>query len=497
MLATYSGELLAFPAVVFPIVATCMLSALHGVLALWLIRASGWEMMRVVACCAPKTAEKPALDNRALVLCLACAASLASLGHAALKFVPTLVHATIGSDALTVAASLAVRALGAVGDSLWFGATAQLVAYWLELLSAMRAVKRVKKCCWFSTLTSSIFALVRMGAAIAAPLSRGAQVALLALALLVAWAVTAVGTVSALRLCCHMRQMVAKNRAAKAIRIKMFRISRFLAVNGALFVLLNLALVVTAIGTVGTARSAPLALLAWEAPTQLGRFAFFASLAWSCSSSSRRPTARGVLAKRAKGVTLRAQASLASMRTSLGKAHAFPSDGDGDGDGALPEKRGSEGGEGEVQRASVDAGERGREEDEADDAVVVYDLSLETSRDSAVSVELSQRSFGNINPLLASWAAQAQRSLAHLEQMALSFAEGGGDDDGGTSADGDGDGLRDVDEEGGFAAVEPVFERRALRRPAIRSASAPSTAAADVAAAAPVRRDGGMRTVTV
>jgi hypothetical protein len=489
--AAYSGELFDFPAVISPIATTCVLSVLHGLLALWLVRASGWELMRAAACCPPKTAEKRPLDNRALVLCLACAASLASLCHIAFKFVPTLVHATLRSDTLTVAASLVVRAIGAVGDSLWFGATAQLVAYWLELLSAMRAVKRVKKCCWFSTLTSSMFALLRMVAAIVAPFSRGAQVSLLALALLVAWAVTACGTVAALRLCCHMRQMVAKNCAAKAIRVKMFRICRFLAVNGALFVLLNLALVLTAIGTGATARSAPVAVLAWEAPTELGRFAFFVSLAWSCSSSSRRPTARGALAKRAKSVTLKAQASLASMRTSLGKE----CDGRGDGGGALPETHGSEGGGTKERRASADARERSTAKDDAHDAVIVYDLSLVTVRDSAVSAEPSQRGLGSINPLLTSWAAQAQRSLAHLEQMALRFAEGGGD--GGTSIDGDGNGLRDVDEEEGSAAGEPVFERRAPRRPATRSASAPSTAAPAANAATSVRREGGMRTVTV
>ena len=100
--------------------------------------------------------------------------------------------------------------------------------------------------------------------------------------------------------------------------------------------------------------------------------------------------------------------------------------------------------------------------------MIVYDLSLVTVRDSAVSAEPSQRGLGSINPLLTSWAAQAQRSLAHLEQMALRFAEGGGD--GGTSIDGDGNGLRDVDEEEGSAAGEPVFERRAPRRPRTRCA---------------------------
>jgi hypothetical protein len=299
--SAYDASLLDFPSILYPIAVTLVLGSLYGALALWLLRAACWELSQSSKCAAGEGKCANSLDNHTLVLVLACAASFTSLGYVTLYFLPTLLHGTLGIDELTVAASVFDRLLGAGTDCLFFAASAQLIAFWLELLTSMRSVKRVQRCCWFSAIFSAIFSIARIGAAVVAPASRIAQLSMLGLALLIAWSVTFVGTVAALRLCFHMRNMVARNRAARVIRAKMFRIGRFLAVNGALFLLLNLALLVTGAGaTTQSQRSDPIGVLLWELPTRVLRFCFYLSLAWSCSSSAKRPTARSKVEERVR-----------------------------------------------------------------------------------------------------------------------------------------------------------------------------------------------------
>ena len=344
--STYAESLLDFPAFLAPIMLTSTLTGLYGALALWLIRAFVWELrhaeVHIVArkCCLKGKHKARPMDNQVLVLGLACSASVCSLLYVAFYFLDTLLNGWLHMWPLTFAASIANSVLGAMCDSLWFAAMTQLVAFWLELLTSMRSVKVVKKCCWFSIVTTAVFSTTRIGAAVAAPFSLHAKAVLLVVALSTAWIVIAVGTIAALRLFCHMRNMIAKNRAAEAIRVKMFRMCRFLAVNGALFVFLNLALIVNVTGTsYATTRDDPLATLAWEAPTRLCRFLFYVSLAWSCSSSSRRPTARAALHARSQSVRLKTEISLRSIRSSidlkreLKKARAAAALDDDDADG--------------------------------------------------------------------------------------------------------------------------------------------------------------------
>ena len=261
----FSPSLFVFPAVLFPTCATLVLCALYGSLALWLIRAVLQEL-RVSREARRKTSKgtgrtreptshgsshAQGLTTRAHVLCIVCAASIFSFGYGALKFVPTLVHIVLHDEVFTVCVSIGYRLLGAAADSLWFFASSQLVAYWLELLTSMRSVKRVRKCCWFSIATALPFTLLRTAAAIAAPLTHpSVHVTLIVAAVGIAWILVAVGIASGLKLACHMRRLVAKNRAAKIVRAKMSRTGRFLAINLALFVLLSLALVLAAVGRV-------------------------------------------------------------------------------------------------------------------------------------------------------------------------------------------------------------------------------------------------------
>ena len=455
----FSPSLFVFPAVLFPTCATLVLCALYGSLALWLIRAVLQEL-RVSREARRKTSKgtgrtrEPTshgsshtqdLTTRAHVLCIVCAASIFSFGYGALKFVPTLVHIVLHDEVFTVCVSIGYRLLGAAADSLWFFASSQLVAYWLELLTSMRSVKRVRKCCWFSIATALPFTLLRTAAAIAAPLTHpSVHVTLIVAAVGIAWILVAVGIASGLKLACHMRRLVAKNRAAKIVRAKMSRTGRFLAINLALFVLLSLALVLAAVGRVMTSAApatSPLAYLAWEAPTRACRFIFFASLAWSCTASSTRATARGAIVKTAKTAAIKTHASLAHMR----ERAASKSD---------PGGRRSDGGNG------------GEEED---DEAVVYDLSLVTSsprRAEATERVLNDVTFLSENPLPATagtttkltWAQRAQKALiALMEGAALADHE----DDGSIADD-------------GTKLAEPLFELRVpSRRDGVRSASAP------------------------
>jgi len=181
--------------------------------------------------------------------------------------------------------------------------------------------------------------------------------------------------------------------------------------------------------------------LAWEAPTRACRFIFFASLAWSCTASSTRATARGAIVKTAKTAAIKTHASLAHMR----ERAASKSD---------PGGRRSDGGDG------------GEEED---DEAVVYDLSLVTSsprRAEATERVLNDVTFLSENPLPATagtttkltWAQRAQKALiALMEGAALADHE----DDGSIADD-------------GTKLAEPLFELRVpSRRDGVRSASAP------------------------
>ena len=341
----YSETLLEFPAVLVPVIMTGVLTVVYGAMLLWVARATVWEL-RQIACCAER--RRPcahALDNNTLVLCITCVACLASLCRAMFVFVPTLLHATLHIDALTVVAANFDRVLGAVCDCVWFGAVAQFIAFWLELLATMQAAKRVRKCCWFSAVASTLFATFRIGGPLVVTFSRTAQRITLALAFVVAWTTLAVGAVAALRLCCRMRSAIAKNPAARAIRIKMLRMCRFIAVNGALFILLNATIGLGWLGRSLTERSDPLTVLAWEAPRHVVRIALYArcvlrdyryyiscescsqfdslvpltcyltihyaSVAWFNTASTRRRTVRGCVYACGKRSVHRAAAAIA------------------------------------------------------------------------------------------------------------------------------------------------------------------------------------------
>ena len=293
--AVYSEMLLEFPCYVYALLMTCVLTVLYGAMVLWVARATVWELSRA-GCCAEAERRRPCahvLENYTLVLCITCVACLTSLCRSVFYFVPTLLHGTLHNDTLTVIAALFDRVLGAVSDSVWFSAMAQLIAFWLELLATMHAAKRVRKCCWFSVVASTLFATLRISGAVLVTISRTAQRATLALAFAVVWVTMVVGAVAALRLYCHIRSTVAKNPAARAIQVKMLRFRRFLAVNITLFVLLNAAIGVGWLGRSLTQRSNPTVILAWEAPRHIVRIALYASVAWFNTASTKRRTVRG------------------------------------------------------------------------------------------------------------------------------------------------------------------------------------------------------------
>jgi hypothetical protein len=322
--STYASTALDFPSVICPIIVTCVGTLFYLAPAVLLMRATVGELRRV-PCCKKGPTGLPrcthALENYTLVVCLACAASLASIASCVVHFVPTVVHATMKSDGLTVVVAIASHLLRATTDCLWFAAWAQLVAYWLELHATKRAVKRAKRFCWFSGIVVMLFAVLRMGAAVAAPLSSIAQLTVLALAFLVAWAVPAAWIIGVVRLRLQTRATVAHNRTTEAVRDKLQRIARFHILPVVFFAVFNVAAAAGAVGLVWTERARPIVVLVWELPVRLCQWAFYTSVAVACSLSNRPPpsTSRRASVSEQK-VRARIQLrAIASMRT-LGEA---------------------------------------------------------------------------------------------------------------------------------------------------------------------------------
>ena len=319
--ATYAITVLDFPAVICPIIITLVETLLYLALAVWLVWATVGELRRV-PCCKKGPTGLPrcthALENYTLVVCLACAASLTSTASSAVRLVPTVLHATLQNDGLTVATAIAADVLRAMSDSVWFAAWAQLVAYWLELHTTKRAVKRAKRCCWFSGTVIMLFTILRTGTAAVAPLSNIAQLALLGLALLVAWTVPVAWLIGRARLHHQVRTSPATNRSAEAVRDKLKRIARFHYLAVALFAVFNVSVVSSVVGLASTDRARPVTVLIWELPTQICQWAFSTTVTMACLLSNRPPSPSSRRASFAgkKRVQLRA---IASMRT-LGEA---------------------------------------------------------------------------------------------------------------------------------------------------------------------------------
>ena len=244
-----------------------------------------------------------ALANRSLVLgVIVLASSLDSLRWA-LFLVPTVFHVAIGVDGLTTTVSIFVTLVEALCDVTWVFAVIQLIAFWIEMLTSMKTSNRRSVSTKSGTLLSVgawvPFALFRIAATCVAPLSTGTSFVFGGLAVGVLICIAIISVISAARLVCKMRAMVARNARALSIKIKMRRLLRFMIVNVALFSLLIAAMLLRYVGSAAT-RAEPLekpfAALSWRLLPDFFRLLLDFSLAWSNTSSSKRKTTRQKIA---------------------------------------------------------------------------------------------------------------------------------------------------------------------------------------------------------
>jgi hypothetical protein len=290
----FNHSLLEFPAVLFPIISTAVYFVAYASIALWLIRATFLGLSKPGVgtgrcCCFLRK-----MQNHLLVLLLGSIASVLSVLFVSFRFVPTVAHDTICRDNMfcNLCAGAIGRLLGAACDSLWFSAAVHLVAFWLECLTSatfvsVRPVMRSTTFCWLSLPASVLFALARTMAAIAMPISQTCQMVFIGVAMCLAQGVLFIGTFAMVHFWCSTSW---RDALSGDLRLRVHRMSRFLAVSGFLFVLLSVAMSVFLIVRASTNEddweSSPLTTLAWDAPKRVCRLLLYFSLAFACHSFS-------------------------------------------------------------------------------------------------------------------------------------------------------------------------------------------------------------------
>ena len=211
---------------------------------------------------------------------------------ACFRFVPTLVHANLDSTPCNIISGGITRFLGAACDSFWCAAAAHLVSFWLENLTSVtfvstHPVTRTKTCCWLSLPASVIFALARFTGAIVMPFRpyHVVQTLGIVVAMCTVSGIFAIGTFAMIHFWCSTSW---RDALSGDVRLRIHRMSRFLAVSGVLFVLLSAAMCVFNFARASANSdywyNNPLVALAWDIPKRVCRLALYSSLALACHS---------------------------------------------------------------------------------------------------------------------------------------------------------------------------------------------------------------------